>query len=88
MPRDFNCLPFRWKNEGEAPHKVIMPQFAREIAFDTTVLTLSGLQAFQKVLELTRPVDESRELWLKLGHNEFIFLPEEDPRFSGGMNSG
>ena len=41
--------------------------------------TLSGLQAFQKILELTRPVDESRELWLKLGHNEFIvgnFTPD------------
>ncbi len=34
--------------------------------------TLSGLQAFQKVLELTEPVDGSRELWLKLGHNKFI----------------
>ena len=56
-----------------------MPQVAREVAFDTSVLTLSGLQAFQKILELTRPVNESRELWLKLGHNEFIvgnFTPD------------
>ncbi len=34
--------------------------------------TLSGLPAFQRVLELTLPVDDSRELWLKLGHNKFI----------------
>ncbi len=35
-------------------------------------LTLSGLPAFQRVLELTQPVDDSRELWLKLGHHKFI----------------
>ncbi len=35
-------------------------------------LTLSGLPAFQLVLELTLPVDGSRELWLKLGHNQFV----------------
>ncbi|MDJ0571421.1 MAG: hypothetical protein QNJ53_20560 [Pleurocapsa sp. MO_192.B19] len=34
--------------------------------------TLSGFLAWKKVLELTRPVDDSRELWLKLGHNKFI----------------
>ena len=35
-------------------------------------LRLTGLSAFQKILELTLPVDGSRELWLKLGHNKFI----------------
>ncbi len=42
-------------------------------------LTLSGLPAFQKVLELSLPVNGSREIWLKLGHNEFIvgnFTPD------------
>ncbi len=60
-----------------------MPQEAREIKvegeWNLNNLTGSGLQAFQKILELTRPVDESRELWLKLGHNEFIvgnFTPD------------
>ena len=65
------------------PHTVIMPQAAREIKVegkcDLNPLTVSGLQAFQKILELTRPVNESSELWLKLGHNEFIvgnFTPD------------
>ena len=60
-----------------------MPQAAREIKvegeWNLNNLTVSGLQAFQKVLELTKPVNESRELWLKLGHNEFIvgnFTPD------------
>ena len=35
-------------------------------------LTLSGLPAFQRVLELTQPVDGSTEIWLKLGHDKFI----------------
>ena len=35
-------------------------------------LTLSGFPAWKKVLELTRPVNGSTELWLKLGHNKFI----------------
>ncbi|MGK7897180.1 MAG: hypothetical protein AB4372_27080, partial [Xenococcus sp. (in: cyanobacteria)] len=42
-------------------------------------LTVSGLQAFQKILELTLPVNGSSEIWLKLGHNEFIvgnFTPD------------
>ncbi len=33
---------------------------------------LSGFPAWKKVLELTRPVNGSRELWLKLGHDKFI----------------
>ncbi len=60
-----------------------MPQAAREIKvegeWNLNNLTVSGLQAWKKVLELTRPVNESRELWLKLGHNEFIvgnFTPD------------
>ncbi len=32
----------------------------------------SGLPAFQKVLELTRPVNDSTEIWLKLGHNQSV----------------
>ncbi len=45
---------------------------SEEVAAMLNQLTLSGFPAFQKVLELTRPVDDSRELWLKLGHNKFI----------------
>ena len=33
---------------------------------------LTGLEAFQKVLELTRPVNGSTEIWLKLDHNQFV----------------
>ncbi|MDJ0647148.1 MAG: hypothetical protein QNJ60_00440 [Xenococcaceae cyanobacterium MO_188.B19] len=33
---------------------------------------IAGLGAFQKILELTKPINESNELWLKLGHNQFI----------------
>ena len=37
-----------------------------------SLLTLTGLAAFQKILELTRPVNGSKELWFKVGHNKFI----------------
>ncbi len=33
---------------------------------------ISGLQAFQYFLKLTRPVNNSREIWLKLGHDRFV----------------
>ncbi len=33
---------------------------------------ITGLQAFQTILKLTRPVNGSTELWLKLGHNKFV----------------
>ncbi len=42
-------------------------------------LTLSGAPAWKKVLELTRAVNGSKELWFKLGHNKFIvgnFTPD------------
>ncbi len=31
-----------------------------------------GKAGFERVLELTRPVNDSREIWLKLGHNQFV----------------
>ena len=37
-----------------------------------SLLTLTGLAAFQKILELTKPVNGSKELWFKLGHDKFI----------------
>ncbi len=33
---------------------------------------ITGIQAFQTILKLTRPVNGSTELWLKLGHNKFV----------------
>ncbi len=45
---------------------------SEEVAAMLNHQTLSGEPAWKKVLELTRPVDGSRELWLKLGHNKFI----------------
>ncbi len=33
---------------------------------------IEGFEAFRRILSLTRPVGDSQEIWLKLGHNKFI----------------
>ena len=33
---------------------------------------IEGKEGFRRILELTRPVDDSHEIWLKLGHDKFI----------------
>ncbi len=33
---------------------------------------VEGKEGFRRILELTRPVGDSREIWLKLGHDKFI----------------
>ena len=33
---------------------------------------IKGLEGFKEILRFTRPVNDSREIWLKLGHNKFV----------------
>jgi len=71
-------------NKATATENFIATEHYREF-LESTITPLShpleGKEAFQKALELIRPLDGSTEIWLKLGSNIFVtgeFSPDGD----------